>query len=76
MDNNVHHAATIRVVDALIKANKRFSFLMMPGVRYGLNTNEYFFWLKADYFSKHLLGKDDFSVDMNIINQNEPKTNR
>jgi hypothetical protein len=29
--------------------------------------------LKADYFSKHLLGKDDFSVDMNIINQNVPK---
>lgn len=73
MDNNVHPAATIRVVDALIKANKRFSFLMMPGVRHGLNTNEYFFWLKADYFSKHLLGKDDFSVDMNIINQNVPK---
>lgn len=74
MDNNVHPAATMRVVDALIKENKRFSFMILPGQRHGFgNMSEYFFWLKADYFSKHLLGKNDFSIDMNIINQDIPQ---
>ncbi len=74
MDNNVHPAATMRVVDALIKENKRFSFMILPGQRHGFGSmSEYFFWLKADYFSKHLLGKDDFSVDMNTINQDIPQ---
>ena len=74
MDNNVHPAATMRVVDALIKENKRFSFMILPGQRHGFGTmSEYFFWLKADYFSKHFLGKNDFSVDMNIINQDIPQ---
>ena len=31
MDNNVHPGDTIRLVDALIKANKRFDFMMLPG---------------------------------------------
>ena len=31
MDNNVHPANTMRLVDALIKANKRFDMLIMPG---------------------------------------------
>ena len=74
MDNNVHPAATMRVVDALIKENKRFSFMILPGQRHGFGSmSEYFFWLKADYFSKHFLGKNDFSVDMNIINQDIPQ---
>ena len=34
MDNNVHPAATMRVVDALIKENKRFSFMILPGQRH------------------------------------------
>src|SRR5262249_7525103 len=35
MDNNVHPANTIRLVDALIKANKRFDLLIMPGKAHG-----------------------------------------
>ncbi|MFC1555263.1 DPP IV N-terminal domain-containing protein, partial [candidate division KSB1 bacterium] len=31
MDNNVHPGNTIRMADALIKANKRFDLMMMPG---------------------------------------------
>ena len=31
IDNNVHPANTMRLVDALIKANKRFDMLIIPG---------------------------------------------
>jgi dipeptidyl-peptidase-4 len=34
VDNNVHPANTMRLVDALIKANKRFDLLIIPGARH------------------------------------------
>lgn len=56
-DNNVNPANTIRVVNALIRANKRFDLLVLPGQRHGFgDMNEYFFWRLADYFSEWLLG--------------------
>ena len=36
MDNNVHPANTIRLVNALIKANKRFDFMILPGKPHGV----------------------------------------
>ena len=58
IDDNVHPANTIRVVEALIRANKRFEMLLLPGQRHGFgDMNEYFFWRMADYFSQHLLGE-------------------
>ena len=58
MDNNVHPANTIRVADALIRANKRFELLILPGDRHGFETrDEYFFWKMADFFCEHLLGE-------------------
>lgn len=74
VDNNVHPGLTIRMVDALIKANKRFDFMLMPGQRhsYGKMT-EYFFWLKADYFSKYFLGVDATNIDMLEMNRDKPK---
>jgi dipeptidyl aminopeptidase/acylaminoacyl peptidase len=74
IDNNVHPGATIRMADALIKANKRFDFSLMPGQRHGYGKmTEYFFWLKADYFSKHLLGVEINDVDMVEMNRNIPQ---
>ena len=35
IDNNVHPAGTMRLVDALIRANKRFDMLIIPGARHG-----------------------------------------
>ena len=35
IDNNVHPSNTYRVIDALIKANKRFDFILLPGQRHG-----------------------------------------
>jgi dipeptidyl-peptidase 4 len=57
IDNNVHPANTMRVVNALIKNNKRFDMLLLPTQRHGFgDMNEYFFWKMADYFTEHLLG--------------------
>lgn len=57
IDNNVHPGNTIRVANALIRANKRFDMLILPGQRHGFgDMNEYFFWRLADYFAEHLLG--------------------
>ena len=57
------------MANALIKANKRFDFFLMPGQRHGYgNMNEYFFWLRADYFCKHLIG--DYSQDVDILELN------
>jgi len=65
IDNNVHPANTIRLAHALIKANKRFDFFLFPGQRHGFgDMDEYFFWLRADYFCKHLIG--DYSQDVDI----------
>lgn len=59
IDNNVHPGNTIRLANALIKADKRFDFVLLPGQRhaYGEMT-EYFWWRTADYFSRYLIGDD------------------
>ncbi|WP_435413961.1 prolyl oligopeptidase family serine peptidase [Polaribacter aestuariivivens] len=73
MDNNVHPAGTIRMANELIKANKRFKFMIMPGQRHGFgNMTEYSFWLRADHFSKYLLGVEATEVDNMYMNLNKP----
>ena len=65
IDNNVHPANTIRMANALIKANKRFDLIILPGQRHGYSDmTEYFFWRMADYFSQYLLGDTSQSVNM------------
>ena len=57
IDNNVHPGNTIRVANALIKANKRFDLVMLPGQRHAYgDMTEYFWWRMADYFSRYLIG--------------------
>jgi len=69
IDNNVHPANTIRMVNALIRANKRFDLLILPGQRHGFgDMNEYFFWKMADYFSRYLIGDYQTSVDIPQMN--------
>jgi len=71
IDNNVHPSNTIRLVNALIKANKRFDMLILPTQRHGFgDMNEYWFWRTADYFSKYLLGDTtERPVDMEEMNR-------
>lgn len=65
IDNNVHPGNTLRVVDALIKAGKRFDMLMLPQQRHGFgDMNEYFYWRLVDYFSEHLKGKKETMIDI------------
>ena len=70
IDNNVNPANTIRVVNALIRANKRFDLLILPGQRHGFgDMNEYFFYRLADYFSEWLLGESERDeVDVRELN--------
>ena len=65
IDDNVHPGNTTRVVNALIKAGKRFDMLMLPNQRHGFgDMNEYFYWRLVDYFSEHLKGQSEKSVDI------------
>jgi dipeptidyl aminopeptidase/acylaminoacyl peptidase len=74
VDNNVHPGGTIRMANALIKANKRFEFMLMPGQRHGFGSmTEYSFWLRADHFSKYLLGVENTSVDLVNINRDKAR---
>ena len=64
-DNNVHPANTLRMAQALIRANKRFDMLVFPGARHGYGDyGNYWFWVKADYFCQHLIGDRPTDVDM------------
>ena len=65
IDNNVHPANTTRVVNALIRAEKRFDMLYLPGQRHAFgDMNEYFYWRLVDYFSEHLKGQKETTVDI------------
>ena len=65
MDNNVHPANTIRLADALIKANKRFDMLIMPGKAHGFaNYQPYFTQRMWEYFAEHLLDDRPTGTDL------------
>ncbi len=69
VDNNVHPANTFRMAEALIKANKRFDFFIFPGQRHGYGTmGEYWFWLRSEYFVRHLLGDDRWDANVTELN--------
>ena len=75
IDNNVHPGNTIRMANALIKANKRFDLVLLPGQRHGYgDMTEYFFWQMGDYFSKWLLGDFSQPVDIMEINREIQQT--
>ncbi len=63
-------AGTIRVVNDLIKANKRFELVILPGQRHGFgDMNEYFFWKMADWYARWLIGdKRERPVDIPELN--------
>jgi dipeptidyl aminopeptidase/acylaminoacyl peptidase len=57
MDDNVHPAMTIQLVDELIKANRDFDLIIAPDRGHGLN-EPYFIRRRWDYFVRHLLGRE------------------
>jgi dipeptidyl aminopeptidase/acylaminoacyl peptidase len=58
MDENVHVASTLQLVDALIKADKDFDLLILPNRPHGCTDDPYFIRKRWDYFVRHLQGKE------------------
>ena len=54
LDDNVHPASTLRVVDALIKADKDFDLLIMPGRHHTMRDSDYYRRRVLEYFAKNL----------------------
>lgn len=57
MDDNVDPASTMQVVDALIKANKDFELVVIPGAHHTMG-EAYGDHKRYDFFVKHLMGKN------------------
>jgi dipeptidyl-peptidase 4 len=55
-DRNVDPNSTMQVVDALIRADKDFDLLVMPGVGHGAAETPYANRRRQDFFVRHLLG--------------------
>jgi dipeptidyl aminopeptidase/acylaminoacyl peptidase len=70
IDNNVNPANSIRVANALIRANKRFEYVLLPGQRHGFgDMNDWFFWKMADHYARYLIGdKREHPVDIEEMN--------
>jgi dipeptidyl-peptidase-4 len=65
MDQNVHPAHTARMARALMAANKRFDYFVVPGAGHGWGPNWYYvqrmIWI---YFVRHLMGDNRWDVDV------------
>lgn len=57
VDDNVDPASTMQVADALIKANKEFELVILPGVNHTLG-GDYGERKRRDFFVKYLLNED------------------
>ncbi len=68
MDTNVDPASTWQVVNALIKANKKFDLLFVPGGGHGAG-GAYYQRLLQDFFVHHLQGVEP--PDWNKVEQNK-----
>lgn len=64
MDRNVDPASTMQVINALIKANKTFDLLVIPGGGHGMG-GPYGERKRNDFFVRHLLGVEppDWNVE-------------
>ncbi len=67
MDNNVHYAGTVRLMNALMRANKRYDFLLIPGKPHGYgDLQPYFNQRLMEYFATYLLG-DRYGASADIL---------
>jgi dipeptidyl-peptidase 4 len=63
MDKNVDPSSTMQVVNALIKADKDFGLLYMPGAGHGVAGTPYGWRRLQEFFEKDLLGPDGSELD-------------
>jgi len=70
MDDNVHPANTIQLVDELIKANKTFDLIIAPNRNHGLD-EPYIIRRRWDYFVQYLAGETP-PVNYEIVRPVQP----
>jgi dipeptidyl aminopeptidase/acylaminoacyl peptidase len=58
LDRNVDPASTMQVADALIKANKDFELVVVPGGGHGVAGTPYGRRRLQDFFVRHLHGRE------------------
>ncbi len=76
MDDNVHPAMTVQVIDELIKGNRSFDMVWAPNRNHGLN-EPYFIRRRWDYFVEHLLGAtppDNYEIKQPLERGARPTT--
>lgn len=56
LDRNVDPASTMQVANALVKADKDFELLVIPGAGHGAGETPYAARRRMDFFVRHLLG--------------------
>ena len=56
LDRNVDPASTMQVVDALVRADKDFDLLIVPGGGHGVGESPYASRRRMDFLVRHLLG--------------------
>jgi dipeptidyl aminopeptidase/acylaminoacyl peptidase len=65
MDNNVSMVNTMRVANALIRADKRFEIQVYPGMRHSyMPIASYVAMARGDFFARWLLGSSDTGADI------------
>jgi dipeptidyl-peptidase-4 len=57
LDKNVDPSSTLQVANALVKANKDFDLVLIPGQGHGAAETPYGSRRRADFFVRHLLNK-------------------
>jgi dipeptidyl aminopeptidase/acylaminoacyl peptidase len=77
IDNNVHPSNTYRLADALIKANKRFDFMIIPGKRHAYtDAGPYVNQRRGEYFCRYLLGQTQDDADIVELNREQQQNGR
>lgn len=68
IDNNVHPGNSMRLVNELMKAGKRFEYMPIPGSRHGYRGNQRSYYEKMMwyFFAEHLMGDYRNNVDINL----------
>ncbi len=58
MDRNVDPASTLQVVDALVRADKDFEFVWVPGAGHGIGEGKYLQRRRQDFFVRALYSRE------------------
>jgi dipeptidyl-peptidase 4 len=63
VDDNVHPANTLALVDALVRADRDFELVIIPGASHQCDGHPYYVRRVWDFFVRHLLGRTPPSRD-------------